>query len=278
MPNRPDPAAHSPYSDPGAYAGLLRALPGDPVVLSAVARNVIGHYRAELTDLPRERRGEIDSRWLETILATDQDRHRRPLDAPRAVDERVAGCCRDHVLFVLGGLREHGVPARSRVGFAGYFSPGWFHDHVIVEWADGGRWRRIDPEVPPGGVDTPFSTAAEVWRGYREGALNPNVYGVAPDLVDLSGPGFLRTYVIFEVAHRFGDELLLWDGWGATGDRGDEELIDELTALLVRADAGDGAAEAELFDRYRADDRLHPGAEVTQYSPYGLDPKTVRLR
>lgn len=276
MPNSSAYAVHSPYSDPGRHAPLLWALPGRAPELCAAARNVIAHYRAELGDLPEERRGEIDSRWLEVILTVDQDRHGTPLAAPRAVPDRVAGCCRDHTLFVVGGLREHGVPARSRVGFAGYFTPGYHHDHVIVEYLDDGRWRRVDPEVPPGGVDAPFATAAEVWQAYRRGELDPQTYGVFPGS-DLSGPDFIRSYVIFEVAHRFGDELLLWDDWGAT-QAGDDELVDELAALLVRADAGDSAAEDELLAWYRADDRLHPGDTVTQNSPYGYPPKTVRLR
>ena len=76
--------------------------------LNATARNVIAHYRAELTDLAEDRRGEIDSRWLQTILATDQARHGTRLTEPRPLAERVAGCCRDHTLFVVGALREKG--------------------------------------------------------------------------------------------------------------------------------------------------------------------------
>jgi hypothetical protein len=288
MPNSSAYAVHSPYSDPGRHADLLRALPGTAPALSAAARNVIAHYRAELPDLPQERRREIDSRWLEVILSVDQDRHGTPLTAPRRMADRVAGCCRDHTLFVVGGLREHGVPARSRVGFASYFTPGYHHDHVIVEYLDGGRWRRIDPELAQersdfdredmaAGRDAPFQTAAEVWQGYRAGELDPETYGVFPG-APFAGPDFIRGYVIFQVAHRFGDELLLWDDWGATLESGDEEIIDRLADLLVRADAGDAAAEEDLYAWYRADDRLHPGDSVIQNSPYGDPSKQVSLR
>jgi hypothetical protein len=288
MPNSSAYAVHSPYSDPGRHADLLRALPGTAPALSAAARNVIAHYRAELPDLPQERRREIDSRWLEVILSVDQDRHGTPLTAPRRMADRVAGCCRDHTLFVVGGLREHGVPARSRVGFASYFTPGYHHDHVIVEYLDGGRWRRIDPELAQersdfdredmaAGRDAPFQTAAEVWQGYRAGELDPETYGVFPG-APFAGPDFIRGYVIFQVAHRFGDELLLWDDWGATLESGDEEIIDRLADLLVRADAGDAAAEEDLYAWYRADDRLHPGDTVIQNSPYGDPSKQVSLR
>jgi Transglutaminase-like superfamily len=122
-------------------------LPIDPEALSAVARNIIVHYRASGHELPTETRGDINARWLEAILTADQSRHRKPFDHPRPPTERVQGCCRDHTLFCVGVLRSNGIPARSRVGFAGYFVDGWHHDHVIVEaWLDG-RWRRFDPEV-----------------------------------------------------------------------------------------------------------------------------------
>ena len=63
----------------------------------------------------------------------------------------------------------------------------------------------------PAGRDAPFQTAAEVWRGYRNYDLDPSRYCIYPGS-DLSGPSLIRTYVIFETAHRCGDELLLWDG------------------------------------------------------------------
>lgn len=279
--------AQSAYSTPGRHADRLAAVPDDLTSMCATARNVIGHYRAELPDPPEARRGEIDSRWLEVILTLDQQRHPTALDHPRALSERVAGCCRDHSLLVVGALRQRGVPARNRIGFAHYLSPGWVGDHVIAErWHDG-RWRRVDPELGPdqafdvydipAGPSAPFETAAEAWLGWRAGDRDLSTYGVEAEPA-LTGPGFVRSYVIFEVAHRYGDELLLWDGWGAAEDASEEGVIDEVAQLLVLADAGDDTAEADLWDRYHEDDRLHPGDEVTTYSPYGLPPRITELR
>lgn len=192
----------SPYSTPGQHAGRLAALPDDLGSLCAASRNVIGHYRAELPDLPEKRRGEIDSRWLKTILALDQQRHPAGLDQPRPATERVAGCCRDHSLLVVVALRQRGVPARNRIGFAHYFTPGWAGDHVIVELWHQGRWQRADPElgpdfpfdvhdIPPG-TDAPFETAAEAWLGWRAGGRDLSTYGVEVDPA-LTGPDFVRT-------------------------------------------------------------------------------------
>src|SRR3712207_337329 len=147
----PDYARHSPYSDPGPHAGLLAALPTDPAALSAVLRNVVVHYRASGIPFPDHRLAEIDSRWAERLLAVDKSRFSAPLAQPRPEADRVAGCCRDYTLLAVAALRGHGVPARSRVGFASYFEPGFHHDHVVVEQWTGQRWRRFDAMLEPGG-------------------------------------------------------------------------------------------------------------------------------
>ncbi|TPX03582.1 transglutaminase domain-containing protein, partial [Schumannella luteola] len=135
---------HSPYSDPGEYAPRWAALSpdADVAVISAVVRNLVYHYRADGIEVPPERRGDIDLRWADRTLGVDAERHPEPIDEPRERSERVAGCCRDFTLLTVSALRERGIPARSRVGFAGYFDPGYHFDHVVVEYHDGARWVR----------------------------------------------------------------------------------------------------------------------------------------
>ena len=53
------------------------------------------------------------------------------------------------------------------------------------------------------------------------------------------------------------------------------ELLDELAALLVAADAGDAGAEDALAERYRTDDRVRPGEAVQSVSP--LDGSFVQV-
>lgn len=275
------------YSDPAGHAALFDDI--DPTIeaVSAMSRNVVAHYRAQAQLLPPDSRDDIELRWVASILETDQRRHGLPLTVERRVEQRVQGCCRDHTLLAVAALRHHGIPARSRVGFASYLSETtWQHDHVIVEAWLGGRWRRFDPEfgvslprlADPTDIDagdaSPFLTASRVWLAHRAGALDVSRFGVAEGL-GIDGDWFVYGYVIVEAAHRFGDELLLWDQWGAMhGDLGraparDLDLIDDVARLLVRADDGDLLAEAELLSRYRDDEGLHPGAIVRSYSPNG---------
>ena len=288
MPDVERYAKHSTFTDPGEFGRLLDVLPTDPEELGVAARNVITHYRSGF-ELPEERRDEVHSRWVHRILQTDQLRHPIPLLAGREYMERVFGCCRDHTLFCVATLRQHGIPARSRVGFAGYLMDDFFADHVVVELWTGSRWRRFDPEQTPDrddfdmldlpvGPEAPFVSAAEVWRDVRAGRADANNYGIFPGS-PIGGLGFIHDYVIRELAHRQRDELLLWDEWGAMGGPMEETagLIDEIAALTRDADAGDAAAEAELEARALDAARLNPRSRVRQHSPYGLDSVDVQL-
>lgn len=111
--------------------------------------------------------------------------------------------------------------------------------------------------------------------------------GVAENL-GIGGDWFVYNYVIAQAAHRFGDELLLWDQWGAMGGDLSQaptahvDLVDEVSGLLVRCDDGDLIAEHDLLSLYREDERLHPGPKIYSASPYGgyfevaLDSRTSR--
>jgi hypothetical protein len=122
----------------------------------------------------------------------------------------------------------------------------------VVDLAPGGLW-----------------TAAQVWSGYRRGELDVETFGVDPGEHGLRGSWFVRNYVIHELAHRRGDELLLWDIWGGIylNLGNDLAFIDEVADLLQSADAGDSRAEEKLAGLYAEDARLHPGDEVRCLSP-----------
>ena len=289
-------ARHSPFSDPGRYRELLSAVPPRIEDLSAVARNLIIHYRASGLDLPDATKDDINARWVARILDLDQQRHgHRPLADERDPMSRVQGCCRDHSLFSAAVLRQHGVPARIRYGFSHYFSPDYNFDHVIVEtWLPNERrWLRFDPEIAepmqrlttpqdiPHGPDAPFTTAAESWRAYRAGTIDPQQYGVAPG-VPVAGDWFLQGAVFYDAAFRAGIELLLWDGWAALsspdGPTTEEAAAaDDLSEMIIAADAGDADAEQQLIHRVRTDPTVGPGSTVHTNSPFGDPPVTTDL-
>jgi hypothetical protein len=286
-----DYTKQSEFSDPRAHAALFDALPADVDAIAAVVRNLVVHYRDDSVQLAPDRIPEIDLRWIDLRLDADQRRFGRPLAEPRPAAERTVGCCRDFSLMTVAALRHHGIPARTRIGFADYFQPDWHNDHVVVEYWNGSRWVFTDPELDPAGAyafdptdmprltgDAPFLTAAQAWIAYRRGEIDAEKFGVGPDL-PVRGGWFLRSYVIGELAHRQRDEFLLWDVWGAMSPDldGDLGLIDDIAALLIAADHGDADAELELTRRYATDPALHAGDTVECLSPAGA-PSTAARR
>lgn len=295
-PSRAGAALSSPVGVASSAGGDVR---GEVAAVGAAVRNLVVHYRASGLDFPPDRLAEIDSRWVRAMLDTLPPG--APLDEARPADQRIVGCCRDFTLLTVAALRARGIPARSRVGFADYFDPGFHVDHVITEFHDGTRWIATDTQLDPAAgfpvdvTDVPLGPgglrpAAQCWLAFRRGEIDPETYGVGPG-IPIRGPLMIRKYVLTELAHRFGDETLLWDFWGADtthiGDLGgrplaeawadlppwhttDTTLIDETAALLTAADAGDTTAEQELATRYANDPALHVGDTVTCHSPRGV--------
>jgi hypothetical protein len=270
------------FSDPRAHAALFDPLPADPDGIGEVIRNLVVHYRASGIDFPPDRLAEIDSRWADRLLDADRLRFDTPLASPRPPEQRIVGCCRDFTLLSVAALRHKGIPARSRIGFTDYLDPRWHHDHVITEYWDGGRWIAMDTQMALPDVrlaEGGLRTAAQVWSAHRRGEIDVETFGVDPGVDDLRGGWFVRNYLIYELAHRRGDELLLWDLWGdVTLDLPDDlSLYDELADLLQSADAGDSTAEHKLADHYATNPRLHPATHVKCTSPTGAV-TTVDLR
>lgn len=283
-----DYANQTTYSDPGVHAALFDALPSDIPGLTAVIRNMVIHYRGGGIEFTGDRYEEINHRWVETMLTTDQQRNGTALATPREPVDRIVGCCRDYTLLTVSALRSKGIPARSRIGFGSYFEQEFNHDHVVAEYWNGERWVMVDAQLDPGpqwGFDPNdmvpgfFRSAAEVWLGYRSGELDGDDFGVERAL-PLKGGWFIRNYVLFQLSHLQGDELLLWDGWGAMSGELDGDLgkIDEIATLLVASDNGDAAAAEVLAARYAEDADLHPGQTILQLSPAGHPPVTVDLK
>lgn len=123
-------------------------------------------------------------------------------------------------------------------------------------------------------------TAAAAWSGYRQSEASIDDLGVQVGPLELKGAPFVFASLIMDVAHRFGDELLLWDYWGAMAMPGqvlDLELGDRPASLVLRADAGDQQAEQELADIHATDPRVRPGSHVLQFSPRDEQPRKIAL-
>src|SRR5699024_12001549 len=60
--------AHTTYTDPGPHAHLLRTLDPATETVSAVARNLIAHYRGEAAALPESTREDVNLRDRKSVV------------------------------------------------------------------------------------------------------------------------------------------------------------------------------------------------------------------
>jgi transglutaminase-like putative cysteine protease len=145
---------------------------------------------------------------IERILALDG----RPLTVPRRPERRLVGVCRHFMVLLLAVLRAKRVPARGRCGFAGYFNPGFWEDHVVCEYwnASEARWMIADPQFDDvwrtrldtrhDVLDIPrdqFVVASEAWTRWRAGDADPPQFGIVQG--HLRGSWFLAANLVHDM-------------------------------------------------------------------------------
>jgi len=285
-------------TEPGRFTDRVMAITGTLTAMRTAARQLVFHYRAggdyAANGIEPGRIAEIDTRYAENMLARLVELADRPLTAGREPRERLVGCCRDFTVLFLAIARAHGVPCRARVGFATYFAPGWYIDHVVAEvWDDGHqRWRLVDAELaddhidPAGGtrVDpedltaSQFVTGPAAWLTCRSGRADPSRHVVDPrlDLPATRGWPYVRHNLIHDLAALSKREMVLWDNWGWTEADADLEpgqlvVLDELAATTS------GSATVAEIRAFSERDGLRVPGEVTSYSPAHETPLRVMV-
>jgi hypothetical protein len=292
-------SAQSRITDPGRFADWAAGVPGELSAIRKAARQLVFHYRAggdyAENGIEPGRVTEIDTRYAERMLARLAELADQPLVRDRAPRQRIVGCCRDFTVLFLAIARQHGIAARARVGFAGYFEPGWWLDHVVAEVWDAGqqRWRLVDPELgddhtdPADGAlvdpeDIPgskFLAGPCSWQQCRAGTADAERFLVHPsmDIPATRGWPYLRHNLILDLAALTGHEMLLWDSWGL--DELDGEPTPGQLAELDEAAAvtGDSGAPLDLIQQlYRRDGFRVPDV-VTSFSPAADGPLRVAV-
>jgi hypothetical protein len=268
-------ARQSRFSAPGFHAARLNALPADAAgIARAIQGLVIYEHVAEPfygCPLAAARRGESHIRPTEKILETILSLDERPLTVARPPEKRVVGICRHFMLLALAIFRQHGVPARGRVGFGAYFNPGKFEDHWVCEYwkTDEEHWALLDAQfdavfirnlsIRHNVLDVPrdqFLTASEAWRACRSGRLDPGAFGI--EFARLRGLWFVAGSLVRDVAALNGCEVLPWDVWGAQPVPDATLSADELAFFdaIARLTADPDANFAEIRRRFAEDPRL----------------------
>ena len=256
------------------HMDFVRWLTGDVRAICQVVQGLVVH------DSWVDRYGtDLDRRRLVNPYVTASDMldlalslSSRHLAISRSPQERVIGCCREFALLTCAILRNKGIPARCRCGFATYMArPGYFEDHWVCEYWDGQRWLMVDPQIDAfqqsslenwaAGVLDPstfnpldltaeqFVTGGRAWLMCRRGEVQGDRFGISCDpsrfgLKSLYGQWFARGNMLRDFAAlnkvetvpylvRIGRRLS-WDSWRLVGS-GDAVLSGEDLLLLDKA-------------------------------------------
>jgi len=238
--------SHSALSDVSAHASLINGLPPEVPALCRILQGLLIHEAwierqgFDTAAFSGQSRATLPvSERLDQLLAIDP----RPLTHARPGEFRALATCRDFALMLCAVLRQHGVPARVRCGFATYFAGHPYHDHWVCEyWApERQRWVLVDAEIDEPhreglGIDfeptdvprTAFITGIEAWRRCRSGAMDPAHLGHGTT----TGLFFARVNLARDLLALAKRETSPWDSWRSARDP--HLQLDE--AALLRCD------------------------------------------
>lgn len=267
-------------------------LPSSLNGLRKVSRQLVTHYMGSNDGvsgpITGERLKEVDARYADAMFSRLLEIGPRNLSGERPLDERIAGCCRDFAVLYVAMARHKGIPARVRVGYATYFKPGWYIDHVIAEAWDAGdkRWRLIEPEIsddlatnakfdPLDVSPDRFVTGPRAWVAARSGQIDPERCVVAPDLKVSYTRGWLslRHHVVQDLAALNKAEMLVWDQWGVLDD--DDPLRHAEMLDRLAWDTSDSNCTVADLSKWSNEKGIRIPTEVTSYSPAYSSPLKV---
>jgi len=270
-------------TDPSTYSSLFENLPQDlPSLVKTVQGLLISlpWEDAYGLDTLRERQREIYLRTVPEMLKCILELDHSPLTLIRIPQKRKVSLCRDFAVLLVSMLRHKNVPARVRVGFAGYYraeTPRYW-DHRIAEYwnKELNRWVFVDAmtekpilehlrfKIDPFNIDTSsrFLLAGDVWQRCRAGKAEPQKFGDSPD--DLGMPP-IRYALLHDFDYLNKNELIGFDAWHSLINKPENEVTAEEKALL------DKVAEMTNHD----DSNFNRLRELYQTTSYG---QTVQSR
>jgi hypothetical protein len=288
----------SAITEPGECVRWFDGLPHDISDLCRVVQGLIFPIDGEELygyTIPENRRQEVDTRYVEKMLARIIELDERPLSELRPLDKRFVGCGRDMAVLFCAVARYWGIPARTRVGFAPYiqdFGPNFVICQMVAEYwdSDEERWCLVDPGQDELTVDRnnirfdptdipsdQFVAAGLAWQMCRDGRADPDSFGEFPDTF-LKGWWFIRANLVRDLAAQNRMELLLWDSWGDLMTPEPEPKAKQLALLdkvAILTQAGNGAFE-RMRAAYEGEAGLKVPPVITCYS-FVTEPSEVTL-
>lgn len=272
------------YESPAAMTELpqhpaLDEIPEDPGVLRRSVQGLLVHRDWAVAyglEGAKVRLDEQHLRSTKEVLGRAFAMCGEPITVAREPADRVVGVCRHFALLHTALLRDQGVPARVRCGFANYFDRSKWYDHWITERWDGSRWIREDPQIDERQAkvinldfdpyDQPvgqFLTGSEAWRAVRAGNLDADVFGI----FDMWGPSFIAGNLLADLACLNKVELLPWDSWGMGLGFGPHDPLqaDIVETVDDLAEIGTAGTFDALRERYTSDDAVRVPDHITSF-------------
>jgi len=261
-------------TDPGSHSDLFLDLPTDLAKLCQVVQGNLLHifwaqrYGRTLTEAEQQ---TVNVRPVAEKLALMRAVDSHPLGAPRPLEKRQVGNCRDFTLLLTSILRYQGVPARARCGFGAYFESNRYEDHWVCEYWNSSRtrWVMVDSQLDElqrealgirfDPLDVPadqFITGGKAWQMCRTGQADPQQFGI----FDMHGWWFIWGDLVRDFLALNKVEILPWDGgWGFLNHKlldpppaeADLPFYDRIAVLTLGGDAAFPQVRAE----YAADSR-----------------------
>lgn len=176
-----------------------------------------------------------------------------PLTQTRRSKEKYVGICRDLTITTVAFLREIGIPARARCGFATYLTQGKFEDHWLVEYynVNENRWIKVDAQMdkvqqkifpiknPFDVTDDEFITGPRAWQMCRQAKADPNLFGI----LEWWGYGYLSCNLILDANALLKLPMQPWDIWPGYKTLGNDDFtpaimddLDDLAQHVLDAD------------------------------------------
>jgi hypothetical protein len=264
---------HDLFSDPGEYASRYLELPTQLDALHAAINELLIHNWKVERDRPgwiKAHAQEVDvfTRPIRKVLERVVSFGPEPWNQSRPPDRRAVIDCRHFSLLLCSVLRERGIPARARCGFATYLEETHWMDHWVCEYWDDkeGGWVMEDADLKLHAVPSnQFYTGIHAWEMSRKTPSMARQFGYGKEEPE-RGAWVARSNLVRDFAALNGFASISGDSW-ELGDKTDDQLVAadfQLLDEIVRL--GDSNA---TFDQrqalYAACQELRPGENIKHF-------------
>lgn len=235
----------------------FKSFPNDIKKICEIIRG-LGIHPCDLSkiglNLPKERIKDRYLRTIQEVIDKIKKLDENNLTKSRKPEDKIVIICKHFAMLLASILREKGIPARCRCGFATYFKNGWFEDHWICEYWNGKKWVRVDPQIDKtksvkkqitsiNFTDMPkdvFFPAGILWQLYRKNLLSGDFCGFSHEKGE-NGKWYIRGnmlrdfFALNKIEYTYQEESKLMDrNYNPT--KNDLKLLDQIAELTINSD------------------------------------------